>query len=91
MPTIYSSSYSVYPDTTYTPSANDFLPPFLVIKNMGQAPMWVNQAGGGFDAYKLSPGENVDIPIASGETFRPLLTSTELNANGAVAHVVGWL
>lgn len=89
--TLYGSTYSVYANTTYTPPAIDFLPPYLAVRNDGQAPLWINRAGGGMDPFKVSPGQVVNVPIPEAQTFRPLLTSTELGANGALATVLGWI
>ena len=89
--TLYGSTVAVYANTTYTPADLEFLPPFLAVRNDGQAPLWINRFSGGMDPFKVDPGQVVEVPIADAQTFRPLLTSTELGANGAAATVLGWI
>jgi hypothetical protein len=90
--TYYASSGAVYPNTTYTPTTPTFIPPALVIKNIGAGTFAVRKYADSTyegDQFKLAPGEWVSIAIPDGETYQPGLTDAD-SSTGGNAFLLGW-
>lgn len=89
--TYYASGGSILSSTSGTPTNPTFIPPALVVKNVGNATFSVRRYTDVFegDAFVLKPGEWVSIAIPEGETYKPGLVDAD-STTGSQAMLLGW-